>query len=262
MRKTALTGSIKWWYVALFGAVFAVSAGAMAPARWLGALLDQATAGRVRLVGASGLPWSGRGDLVVRLDGGEVVLPGTRWQWLPARLAVGDLALELKFDSRAATGTAVIARRMASFVVREADVAVSAAAIADGIDKLRGWQPGGVLNFRTHGLALKGHSIAGDAELTWQGAAAAASPLGDYRFILHGEDGGTARLELATLRGPLHLAARGDYGPHDGLLRLHGTAMPEADYRARLWPFLALFGTDRGDGAVAFDIALPMKGAA
>ena len=155
----------------------------------------------------------------------------------------------------------MIARRMASFVVHEADVAVSAAAIAEGIDTLRGWQPGGVIHFRTQGLAVKGHSLAGDAELTWQGAAAAASPLGDYRFMVHAPDGGTARLELATLRGPLHLAASGDYGPNNGL-RLRGTAIPEADYRARLWPLLALFGTDRGDGAVAFDIALPMKDAA
>ncbi len=261
MRNAALRGSVKWWYAALFAAVFAVSAGTMVPARWLGAALDQATAGRVRLVGASGFPWGGRGDLVVRVQGGEVVLPGTQWQWLPARLIVGEVAFEVKFDSGAATGTAVIARRMASFVVREADVAVSAATIAEGIDLLRGWQPGGVLNFRTQSLAFQDHSIAGDAELTWQGAAAAASPLGDYRFMMHAQDGGTARLELATLRGPLHLTASGDYGPNNGL-RLRGTAMPEADYRARLLPLLALFGTDRGDGAVAFDIALPMKGAA
>src|SRR5262247_2429087 len=87
----------KWWHAALFGVVFALSAAAMVPARWVGAALDQATAGRVRLVAASGFPWHGRGDLVVRVADGEVVLRGTTWQWLPSGLAAGELALELKF---------------------------------------------------------------------------------------------------------------------------------------------------------------------
>jgi general secretion pathway protein N len=247
--------------VVMFGAVFALSAVAMAPARWMSTALEHATDGRVRLAGATGFPWRGHGDLVVRVGGGEIVLPGTNWHWLPSRLAVGELALELKFDGATATGGAVIARRVESFVVRDANVALSAAALADGIDMLRGWRPSGTLNFRTQGLALKERSIAGDAELTWQGAATATAPLGDYRAVVHAEGSGDAHLELATLKGPLHLAASGDFGSAQGL-RLRGTATPEAAHRVQLLPLLGLIGTDRGDGVVAFDIAFRPRGSA
>jgi hypothetical protein len=171
------------------------------------------------------------------------------------------LALKLDFGGGAATGSVVIARRPASFVVRDANIMLSAALIAEGIDSLRGLQPTGVLSFRTQGLALKPRGIAGDAEFTWQGAAAAAASLGDYRAVVHATDGGAASVELATLKGPLHVAARGNLGPEGGL-RLRGTVMPEAEHRARLWPLIALLGPDRGDGAIAFDIALPIGGAA
>lgn len=251
----------KWTYAVLFAVVFAASAAMMVPAQWLGTVLDSATAGRIRIVGATGFPWSGRGDVIVRLDDGDITLRNTAWRWLPARLFVGDLAVELKFTGDPATGRAVIARRATAIVVREADVAISAAALSEGVAKLRGWQPGGTLNFRTQGLALKRHAIAGEAELTWQGAAAATAPLGDYRFLVHAEGAGPAHLEIATLRGPLHLAGSGDFGPNEGL-RVRGTATPAAEYRAQLLPLLALLGTDRGDGAVFFDIALVRKGSA
>lgn len=258
MVRMKLFQGFKWWHAALFGLVFAASASFMVPAQWLGAALDRSTDGQVRLVAASGSPWSGRGDLAIRVDGGEIVLRGTTWRWLPTRLIAGDLAFELKFAGDTANGIAVIAQRPASFVVREADVSVSAAALAEGVDRLRGLRPAGTIKFRTQGLALKSAGFAGDAELTWQGAATAALPLGDYRFLVHGQ-GGPAQLELATLRGPLHLAASGDFGRIEGL-RIRGTATAAAEYRHKLLPFLVLIGTERSDGAVFFDIALPGKG--
>jgi general secretion pathway protein N len=251
--------TFKWWHIALFGAFFALSAALMVPAQWAAAALERSTDGRVRVSAASGSPWSGRGDLAIRVDGdSEVMLRGTTWRLLPARLLTGDVAFELKFVGDTAIGSAVVARRATSLVVRDADVTVSAAAIAASVHRLRGVQPAGTIKFRTQGLTLQGEGFAGDAELTWQGAATSVAPLGDYRLVLHAQ-GGHAQIEVATLRGPLHLAASGDFGPAEGL-RIRGTATAAAEYRRQLLPYLVLIGTERADGAVFFEFALPGKG--
>ena len=93
------------------------------------------------------------------------------------------------------------------------------------------------------------------------GASTASAPLGDYHFVLQATPGAAAQVTIDTLRGPLHLTAAGEVGA-GGALRLRGTAMPEPGSRDRLGPLLLALGTDRGDGAVAFEIALPRGGRA
>jgi hypothetical protein len=39
------------------------------------AAVERASDGRVRIASATGTAWSGRGDVVVRIDGGEVTRP-------------------------------------------------------------------------------------------------------------------------------------------------------------------------------------------
>ena len=46
------------------------------PAQWAGAAVERATDGRVRVVAASGSPWQGRGEVLLRANGGEVALGG------------------------------------------------------------------------------------------------------------------------------------------------------------------------------------------
>jgi hypothetical protein len=94
----------------------------------------------------------------------------------------------------------------------------------------------------------------------WEGASTASALLGDYHCVLQATPGAAAQVTIATLRGPLHLSAAGEVGA--GAIRLRGTAMPEPGHRDRLGPLLLALGTDRGDGAVAFEIALPRGGPA
>ena len=113
-----------------------------------------------------------------------------------------------------------------------------------------------MLVFRTPSLGLGPRGAAGGAELVWKGASTASAPLGDYHCVLQAMPGAAAQVTIATLRGPLHLSAAGEVGA-GGAIRLRGTAMSEPGHRDRLAPLLLALGTDRGDGAVAFDIALP-----
>ena len=255
--KLQSTG-LRAWHALLFAAAFAATLLATLPARWVAGALERATEGRVSIIGATGSPWRGRGDLVLRSEGGELALPGASWQWLPARMLAGEVALRLHFDGMA-TGDVIVARRASGFVLRDAEVRLPAAALAEGVAPLRGWSPGGTLVFRTRGLDLGPHGAVGGAEVVWQGASTASAPLGDYRCVLQATLGAAAQVTIATLRGPLHLNAAVELGA-GGALRLRGTATVEAGKNGdRLAPLLLALGTDRGDGAVAFDIALPLK---
>jgi general secretion pathway protein N len=251
---------LRWWHAALFVAAFAVTVFAALPARWAAAAVARATDGHVRVVAASGSPWAGRGDVVLRVDSGEVELKGASWRWLPARLFAGELALKVRFNGTA-TGDVVIARHVSGLALRDAEVRLPMAAVAERVGPLRGWSPGGTLVFRTDELDLGPRGAAGGAELVWQNASTAASPLGDFRCLLQAVPGAAAQVTVATLRGPLQLNAAGEVGP-GGVLRLRGTASSEPAYRDRLGPLLLVLGHDRGDGAVAFEIAVPPRGPA
>lgn len=251
---------LRWWHAALFAAAFAVSVFAALPARWAAAAVAHATDGQVRVVAASGSPWAGRGDLVLRIKGGDVLLQGAIWRWLPERIFAGELALKVRFDGTA-TGDVIIARSVSGLALRDAEVMLPVAALAGGVGPLRGWSPGGTLVFRTRKLDLGPRGAAGDAELVWRNASTAASPLGDFRCLLHAVPGLGAQVTVATLRGPLHFMAAGTMGA-GGSLWLRGTARSEPAYRERLGPLLLVLGHDRGDGAVAFEIAVPSRGPA
>jgi hypothetical protein len=110
----------RWWHAAVFIVVFATTLVAASPAPWAAAAVERATDGRVRIAAATGTAWSGRGDVVVRTDRGEVTLRGVAWRWLPARI----LAAELAFEVRAAQGPRgmVVAWGLAGPVLRGAEM--------------------------------------------------------------------------------------------------------------------------------------------
>jgi hypothetical protein len=260
VKAKSRAARLRWWHAALFIVAFAVTLLATIPARWAGAAIAHATEGQLRVVAASGSPWAGRGDLVVRVDRGEILLTGAAWRWLPGRLLAGELALKVRFDGTA-TGDVIIARRLSGLALRDAEVSVPVATLAEGVGPLRNWSPGGTLVFRTDALDLGPRGAVGGAELLWQNASMAVSPLGDFRCLLRAVPGAAAQLTVATLRGPLQLTAAGEVGK-GGSLRLRGTASSEPAYRDRLGPLLLALGHDRGDGAVAFEISVPGRGPA
>jgi hypothetical protein len=106
--KDGTTG-LRWWHAGLFLAAFAVSLAAAFPARWAGAAVERATDGRVRVVAATGSPWNGRGEIVLRASGGEVALGTATWRWLPARVLAGELAFEVTLAGGAAPGRMIVA---------------------------------------------------------------------------------------------------------------------------------------------------------
>lgn len=261
MRPTGSSRTgLRWWHAWPFVVAFVAAVVVMLPVHWAANAIEHATYGRVHILGATGSPWRGRGELVVRVEGGEVALGSASWRWLPERLLAGEFAMALQFDGLA-IGGAVVARRISGLVLRETQVTLPAAALADRVAPLRGSSPGGTLVFRTRALDLGPRGAAGSAELLWNGASTASGLLGDYRCVLQATPGAAAQVTIATLRGPLHLSAAGEVGA-GGALRLRGTAKLEPEYRDRFSSLLLALGTDRGDGAVAFDIALPRGGPA
>lgn len=111
--------NIRWWYVPAFVAAFVFSAVAAAPAQWAGTAVERVTDGRVRVLAATGSAWHGKGDLAIRMNGGEVVLRDASWHWLPERLLAGELAVAV---STGRTGSRmVIARGFTYIVVRDLD---------------------------------------------------------------------------------------------------------------------------------------------
>jgi len=106
--KDGTTG-LRWWHAGLFLAAFAVSLATAFPARWAGAAVERATDGRVRVVAATGSPWHGRGEIVLRAAGGEVALGTATWRWLPARVLAGELAFDVTLAGGAAPGRMIVA---------------------------------------------------------------------------------------------------------------------------------------------------------
>lgn len=253
--KTKLRNArLRWWHAALFVAAFAVTIFAELPARWVAPAVAHATDGHVRVVATTGSSWAGHGDVVLRVEGGEIVFTGASWRWLPERLFARELALKVHL-SGTATGDVVIARRLAGLVLRNAEVVLPMEALADAVAPLRSWRPRGTLVFRTDTLDLGPRGAAGGVELVWQNASTAMSPLGDFRCLLRAVPGSAAQVTVATLRGPLQLTAAGELR-EGGALRLRGSASSEPAYRDSLGPVLHAFGDHRGDGAVAFDIVV------
>jgi hypothetical protein len=121
----AETTGLRWWHAGLFLAAFAVSLAAAFPARWAGAAVERATDGRVRVVAATGSPWSGRGEIVLRASGGEIALGTATWQWLPVRVFAGELAFEVTLAGGAAPGRMIVAWGPGGTALRGMDGATS-----------------------------------------------------------------------------------------------------------------------------------------
>jgi general secretion pathway protein N len=148
-KSAASPRRVRWWHAALVLAVFAGTLVAAFPARWLAGTVERATDGRVRIVAPTGSPWQGRGELVVRVEGGDVAAGGVSWQWLPLRLGAGELALSVTLEG-VASGDAVFAIQAAAVEMRDARIAVPAAALSEQVAALRGWRPEGTVSVRAH----------------------------------------------------------------------------------------------------------------
>lgn len=251
-RHPSLAAPWRWAVMgALLGLVTAMLV--YAPASWLAAALNQASAGRVQLIEPRGTIWTGSARL--QLTGGagsrdSAVLPGQlAWRFRP-----GWLALNLQVSADCCTATPLQARLTqhwsgASLEVRDGRSQWPAALLAGLGTPWNTVQAEGSLQLSTQNFSVawfEGRlTLSGQAELAALALSSRLStlkPMGSYRLTLQG--GNTPSLELATVEGSLQLSGSGSWtGPR---LRFTGVASAAPEHEAALSNLLNIIGRRNG----------------
>ena len=240
---------------ALLGVVIAVVL--FAPARWLSAVINQASAGQVRLIEPRGTLWNGSARLLLTGGSGSrdsAALPG-QVAW---RLRPGWLALNFQFTAACCTPAPLQARLSpgwsASVLQLTDGTSQWPAAVLTGLGTP--WntlKAEGNLRLMTRGLSMTWNEgrmvVAGRAELTAIGMSSRLStlkPMGSYRITLNGGD--SAALEVTTLEGSLQLSGSGQWvGTR---LRFQGIASAAPEHEAALANLLNIIGRREGTRSI------------
>ena len=256
------SASASTWGWAIGGVVFGVLFATVmfAPARWLAALINQASQGHVVLTNASGTVWTGSAQLL--LTGGASSIGGVA---LPEKL---DWRLRPSLDH---TNVQIRADITASCCMTQALQVTawpgwSGARVALG-DHTSTWPAGllvglgtpwntvqaqGTLVITSKALSLNWTAgrvtMAGSLQVDAQDMASRLStlkPMGSYRLTLNG--GAVNTLQLETLQGSLQLSGSGQWV--GGKLRFDGFASAVPERQDVLSNLLNIIG--RRDGARA-----------
>jgi general secretion pathway protein N len=250
------------WAAAGLLAGGAVALALQPPASWLAQALADASGQRLLLADARGSLWRGSAALV--LSGGSgaqqaSALPG-RLQW-SLGLAEGGWPLELRLQQPCCIDGTLkvtlepgIGRLRVSLPAGRVAVGRWPASWLVGLGApFNTLQPGGALQLSADTLSVESVQgrwrVSGQAELQLLALSSALTTLdslGSYRLQLSG--GGAAdegaRLNLATLQGPLRLSGSGQWvGPR---LRFRGQAQADAGSEALLNNLLNLMGQRQG----------------
>lgn len=220
------------------------------PASLVAQRVARETVQAVQLEGARGTAWKGEARL--RVEGTSLGL--LQWRWQPASLAAGRLGFALHVNEPHLEAAGELARGIAAWELR-GTARGSAEALGAAIPQVAPWRPQGSVDLDVPALSWTPSSLAGEARLEWREAGvgiAEVRPLGHYRAELRG-DGAAARVTLATLQGPLQLAASGSLTPQ-GRLSLRGEARAEGPQAAALQPLLDLIGPRNPDGSRTFGV--------
>jgi Type II secretion system (T2SS), protein N len=237
---------------------FAVASLTMLPASVAARALESATQGQVKLSATSGKAWNGRGDLTLIASGKPVVVRDCSWSVLGARLLAGELAVAVSFGGPDISGQATVARNFATLAVRDTKLRVSAGLLAEQIERLRGWGASGTVDLNAEDLQISADAIVGNVELLWRDATAIGFPtLGDYRLTIAGAGTAPAKIELATLRGPLQVNGRGEASPGK-VMRFAGSARTDNGAPDKVVALVGALGPRRADGSFGFDLAVPL----
>ena len=242
---------------ALLGLVITVIS--QAPATWLSAAVDRATAGRMVLAEARGTVWTGSARLLLSGGSGssdQSALPG-RVDWQVRPMWQG-LSVQLGADCciRNPAGLRLLPRwggarlQLLDDTASPARPSVWPAALLGGLGAP--WntlQVEGQLSLLTQGFSVEWvegrMSMAGKAELIAAGMSSRLStlkPMGSYRITL---DAGTAdMLKLATIEGSLQLAGTGRWV--GSRLRFEGVATATPGREAALSNLLNIIGRRNG----------------
>ncbi len=251
-RHPAPAAAWRWAVLgALVGLVMAMVV--FAPASWLAAAVQEASAGRVQLIEPRGTVWTGSAQL--QLTGGvgsrdSAVLPG-QINW---RLRPGWLALNVQVSADCCTPAPLQARLTqhwsgAALQVLDGRSQWPAALLAGLGTPWNTVQAEGSLQLSTQSLSMawfEGRlTVSGQAELAAMAMSSRLStlkPMGSYRLTLVG--GATTTLELATIEGSLQLSGSGRWtGPR---LRFEGVASASPEHEAALSNLLNIIGRRNG----------------
>lgn len=252
------TAAAPWGWAAagaLLGAVIALAM--FAPARWLGGLINHASAGQVQLIEPRGTVWNGSARLLLTGGAGSrdsAALPG-HIDW---RLRPGWASLNFQLTAACCTPAPLKARLSPGW-------SASVLKLADGKSQwpaalLAGlgtpWntvKAEGSLGLMTQGLSLTWNdgrmTVGGRAELTALAMSSRLStlkPMGSYRLILNGGD--STALEVTTLEGSLQLSGSGQWV--GSRLRFQGLASAAPEHEAALANLLNIVGRREGTRSI------------
>lgn len=253
---------VVWSLAGMISVTFTVLA--FFPATWLGALIEQKTAGRLTLGDAQGTLWRGSAFIGAAPGGNDPVtplLPG-RFAWrLSPMLLLGRLDAEL--ENAAALSLPVrVTGNWQQWQVSPATFTLSAERLSALGAPLNTVQPSGQMRLSWQPLQLMRQDgkieMTGLMNLEMNDIASRLSPikpLGAYDLALAWQ-GLQASVTLKTIKGPMLLNGSGMFS--NGHLQFSGTAQAEAGQQEKLANLLNLLGQRRreGDGDV---IALEFK---
>ena len=235
-------------------AAYVVFLVATAPASVVAARVSAAAPGHVEFTDTSGTLWHGSARARVTAPGATLMLETLEWRLVPARLAAGKVAFDVKTAARGLDARLQIGRGLTNWEFRDVAARAEAAFITAFAPWLPNWRPEGTLAISSPGITWDEHEARGQASVEWRNAAlslSAVRPLGSYRVEARGE-GGPAKLTVTTLEGPLKIAGQGTL-TSPSRLAFSGEARAEGDAAKALEPLLDLLGPRRPDGARALE---------
>lgn len=252
---------MRGWLVIGAGALLLAAALAIeAPATLLDSRVADLTAGRIRLVAATGTVWRGSGELALQPDGVRIPVA---WRLEPIALLRGGLAGSL---------TTAEANRPATFHVEREDFDVHDLAIAlpaGSVLRSAGLpdalaNTGGTLTLDVANLARRGDRLEAQADLKWLDAslpaplAGARIALGDIRVLAAGS-GSEVPATLANSGGDVDIAGTMVFSGHDAPqidARIKPRAGLSADRNQAIGAVLS--GIGRADGAGGYRVVWPL----
>ena len=239
----------RWRLLVLGLGAYGIALIATAPASLIDARLQDASAGRLRLVQTQGTLWSGKGQIEIRdrlrRSG---VAKSIAWHVQPAYLLRGQLRCDVELDHAGKYFPVTLSR--AGIEVADADIDLPAAALGLGVPGLASLGLSGDILLHVARISFGADSVHGSATLQWRGAGSAftrVSPLGHYELRLNAE-GAALRASLRTLQGPLQLDGSGAWksGARPAFL---GSARVAPQHQQQLAPLLRMIALERADGS-------------
>jgi hypothetical protein len=238
----------------VLGLVLSGALVAFAPAALVDARLAAATRGQVRLAGAEGTLWHGRGTAVIGDDTARVPVA---WRLEPWPLLRGEarIALEPAADEVGAPRGSVTlgwGRTQVDALAWSLPAGAFAA-----VAPMPGLAAGGVIDVRVEGLAYADRIERGSVRIEWRNArlAMAGQPalaLGTVAAALSARDGGLSG-PLTARDGSIRIDGDATLAP--GSARLGARLVPTPSAGAAERAALAKLGTPAADGSVSLSLA-------